>query len=195
MAEGPARAEDVDLDLLRSGIRLMALRALADPDAADEVAQETLARAIDVLRCPDRTASLGAYLAGIARHIIADHFRANARVVSIDQVDAEVLQVDGPDMLEALCAQDELARVRHALAELSDDDRELFQLCYFEELTPTAIAERLGVPPERIRQRKLRALRRLRVVFDAVTPSGHAERSAPTLHVGNTLAEGLGSAE
>jgi len=195
MAEGPASASDVDLDLLRSGIRLMALRALGDPDAADEVAQETLARAIDVLRCPDRTASLGAYLAGIARHIIADHFRANARVVSIDQVDAEVLHVDGPDTLEVLCTQDELARVHHALAELSEDDRELFQLCYFEELTPTAIASRLGVPPERIRQRKLRALQRLRLAFDGVTMLRHAARPAPTLQVGNPLAEGTGSVE
>ena len=195
MVEGPARAAEVDLDLLRSGIRLMALRALGDPDAADDVAQETLVRAIEVLRCPERTSNLGAYLAGIARHVIADYFRANARVVSIDQVDADVLDADAVDPLTALCEEDELARVRQALAELSDDDRELFQMCYFEELTLTMIAARLGAPPERIRQRKLRALRRFRLAFDAITPSGHVGRPAPTVNVGNLLADGLGSVE
>jgi RNA polymerase sigma factor (sigma-70 family) len=195
MAEGPMRAADIDLDLLRSGIRLMALRALGDPDVADDVTQETLSRAIEVLRAPETTANLGAYLAGIARHVIADYFRASARVVSIDQVDAGALHAAGPDPLAALCAEDELARVRHALAVLSDDDRELFRLCYVDGLTPTKIAERLGIPADRVRQRKLRALERLRVVFDGVRIDPHAGRVAPTINTGHPLAEGFGGTE
>ena len=193
MEEGPAPVPEVDLELLRSGIRLMALRARADPDAADEIAQESLARAVEVLRCPERTANLAAYVAGIARHVIADHFRAKPRIVSIDAVDAEVLQHDGVDALTLLCTEGELARVRDALAELVEDDRHLLRLCYFEGLTPTEIAARLGMPPARIRQRKLRALLRLRVAFDNSASAGHGRRPAPTIGVGTRKDEQLGS--
>ena len=41
MQEGSAATSDSDLELLRSGIRLMALRAHVDPNAADEVAQQS----------------------------------------------------------------------------------------------------------------------------------------------------------
>lgn len=195
MEEGPAKAPQIDLELLRSGIRLMALRALGDPDAADEVAQESLARAVDVLRCPERTANLGAYVAGIARHVIADHFRANERIGSIDRVDSDTLRDDSTDPLTALCSEGELARVRCALGELPDGDRELLRLCFFEGLTPTDVAGRMGVPPERIRQRKLRALQRLRIAFDGPAEVGHAGGPAPTVNVGPERTEEPGSAK
>jgi RNA polymerase sigma-70 factor (ECF subfamily) len=184
MQEGSAATSDSDLELLRSGIRLMALRALGDPDAADEVAQESLARALEVLRCPEKTANLGAYIAGIARHVIADRFRATARIVSIDLVDSDVLRDKATDALTALCSDGELAAVRLALEELSDDDRDLLRLCYFEGLTPTEVAGRMGMPPERIRQRKLRALQRLRTAFDVGAQMRHAGVSAPRVSVG-----------
>ena len=193
MAEGAASPKGVELELLRSGIRLMALRALGDPDTADEVAQETLARAVDVLRCPGKTANLGAYVAGIARHVIADHFRANGRLVSINQVDPDLLPTDRIDSLTALCSEDELARLHLAIGDLSADDRELVRLCYFEGLTPTIIAERLGAPPERIRQRKLRALQRLRIAFHGIAHLRHAGTSAPTIETGVSRADALGA--
>ena len=195
MAEGGTSAEGFDLELLRSGIRLMALRAIGDSDAADEVAQESLARAVDVLRSPERTANIGAYVAGIARHVIADYFRAKDRVISIDQLDQDVLYTDSIDPLTALCTEDDLARMRLCLMELSVEDHELVRLCYFEDLTPTEIADRLGVPPERIRQRKLRALQRLRVAFHGVPESRHATAFATTIRSGVILADARGSIE
>jgi RNA polymerase sigma-70 factor (ECF subfamily) len=171
----------------------MALRALGDPDAADEVAQETLARALDVIRRPEKTANLGAYVAGIARHVIADRFRANGRIVSIDRVESEAVRDEATDVLTTLCSEGELAAVRVALGELSANDRDLLRVCYFEDLTPTEVAERMGVPPERIRQRKLRALQRLRTSFDAGAQARHVGVPAPRIKVGTTSAEELGN--
>jgi len=191
---GKHSAVETDLELLRSGIRLMALRAIGDPDVADEVAQETMARAVEVLRCPEKTDSLGAYVAGIARHVIADHFRSKARTVSLEDVAQETLLDDVADPLAVLCSAGELKQVREALTTLSHDDRELVHLVYFDGLTPTELAQRMGVPPERIRQRKLRALQRLRTAFDGVTQSRHADASAPTEPVRITSGERRGSA-
>lgn len=188
MQQRSTAASDSDLELLRSGIFLMALRALGDSDAADEVAQESLTRALEVLRCPEKTANVGAYVAGIARHVIADRFRATARIVSIDQVNSDAFLDKATDVLTALCSEGELAGVRVALGELSEDDRDLLRLCYFEGLTPTEVAGRMGMPPDRIRQRKLRALQRLRIAFDGRAQAGHAGAPAPRIYVDNKSA-------
>jgi RNA polymerase sigma-70 factor (ECF subfamily) len=195
MPEGSTSAAGIDLDLIRSGIRLMALRALGDADLADEVAQESLVRAIDVLRLPDGALNVGAYVAGIARHVIADHFRARQRVVSLDQAIVEEIPDGRADALTLLCSAGERLRVRDALAQLSADDRELMRLSYFEGLTPTEIAQQLGVPADRVRQRKLRALLRLRAAFDGAIPSRHAGRPEPTITAGITLNEARRSTE
>ncbi len=193
MPETPSNAADVDLELLRSGILLMALRALGDPEAAEEVAQESLSRAVDVIRSPGATANLGAYVAGIARHVIADHFRAKERVGSISREAFEAVRDDSTDPLTVLCSEEAIANVRGALAGLAPADRELVALCYFDDLSPTEIAKRLGVPPERIRQRKLRALQRLRAVFESVDSARHAGPSAPTDRTGIAGAGANGS--
>ena len=193
MPEAPSNAAEVDLGLLRSGILLMALRALGDPEAAEEVAQESLSRAVDVIRSPGATTNLGAYVAGIARHVIADHFRAKERVGSISRAAFEAVRDDSTDPLTTLCSEEAVAGVRGALAGLAPADRELVTLCYFDDLSPTEIAKRLGVPPERIRQRKLRALQRLRAVFDGVNPARHAGPSAPTDRTGTAGAGTSGS--
>lgn len=174
-----------DLELLRAGVRLMALRALGDLDAADEVAQETLVRALVALRdlTPDR---VGAYVAGIARHVIADVSRARQRIVSLEVTPADSLRASAPDPLEVLCSTSEHHRVRQALALLAAEDRELLRLCFFEGQSPTEIAERTGVPAERIRQRKHRALARLREAFETLEPPRHAEAPSPTISGGST---------
>jgi RNA polymerase sigma factor (sigma-70 family) len=147
----------------------MALRALGDLDAADEVAQETLARALVALRdlTPD---DLGAYVGGIALHVIADIGRARQRTVSLDAAPEDLLPSDAPDPLDELCTAGERHRVSEALDRLPAQDRELLRLCYFEGQSPSEIADRTGAPAERIRQRKHRALARLREAFDAPEP-------------------------
>ena len=195
MQEGSAVASDSDLELLRSGIRLMALRALGDPDAAEEVAQESLTRALEVIRCPEKTTNLSAYIAGIARHVIADRFRANAQIVSLDRVALDGLKDETADVLTALCLEDDASGVRTALAELSSDDRDLLRLCFFEGLSPTDVATRMNMPPERIRQRKLRALQRLRNAFEGRAHAGHDRRPTPSVNVSLSTAAERGSAK
>ena len=157
----------------------MALRALANADVADEVAQEAIVRAFHSLRTT-RPGNLGAFVAGIARHVIADVIRARPREASLADVapDAEPRVLFDP--LAALCLASEKARVHEALGRLSPDDRALLQLLFFEELSPTEIAARLRAPPERIRQRKLRAIARLRLAFAAGAAAADRRHAGPS---------------
>lgn len=181
-------AFSAQLATLRSGVHLMALRALRDPDAAEEVAQETLARTVAALRERNpEVVDIGAYVAGIARHVISDVHRAAKHTVPLD---ASAIPADPrPDCLEALISAAEGVAVRVALASLSRSDREVLRLTFFEGLTPAEIAERLRQPDTRVRKRKARAIERLRRAFFKVAGS-HESTSAPTDARGTTTKSG-----
>lgn len=99
-----------------------------------------------------------------------------ARVVSLDGSPPR----DEPISLEADPALGpDCALVRRALAELPTDQRTVLELSYFEGLSLSEIAEKLGVPIGTIKSRLARALGRLREELD-VAPSGTLPRSEST---------------
>jgi len=142
----------------------MARRALGAGAWVEDVVQETLARAIAALQQNrlERPEKLGAFVAGIARHVIADVARERSRMRSLrpDVIDADPEQRH--DALAALISEAERHRVHQGLAGLSEPDRNVLRLSFFEGLSPAEIAERMREPASRIRKRKSRALERLR---------------------------------
>lgn len=155
---------------IRCGVCLLALHELGDGDAADEVAQETLARLIQAHRegRVRETDRLSAFARGIARHVILDLIRARQRRTTNDAATLGRLESNAEDPLTALvCAEQERA-VRLALTALSDDDRELLRRSFFEGATSEEMAQSLHEPASRVRKRKERAVERLRRAFYSV---------------------------
>ncbi len=193
MPHGPPWPEPGTLETLRTGLRLIALRSLSDPDAADEVVQETLARGLTAFeegRLQNPT-KIGAYFRGIARHVIADMLRDRSRTESLAG-HAETATGHGhTDALAVLISREDKARVVRALAALDPRSRECLTLGFYEGLTPAQIAERLGEPSPRVRKRRSRALQHLREAFFAQTADksqkrltdskGHVSGRSPTL--------------
>jgi RNA polymerase sigma factor (sigma-70 family) len=170
------------VERLRLGLQIMALRALGDPDAAEEAVQETLVRTLEALRKgrlrdPQK---LGAFARGIARHVIADALSARRRQVPLQAVSQTKRSSGSDNPLSTLISTEERDRVRQALTQLSARDREILHLAFFEGLTPIEIAERSGEPALRIRKRKSRALRRLREAFRKGAGTCHESRSSET---------------
>ena len=174
------------LERIRHGVRLLALHELGDAELADEVAQETLARLVQAIREGRlREASMvGAFARGVARHVVADVIRLRRRHVEIDAVGSHPTLASQDDALAALVSADQTSRVRQALRELTDADRDLIRLIYFDGLTSEAVAARLGEPAARVRKRKERALERLRRAFLSLTNRGEV--------VADTLRSGVG---
>jgi RNA polymerase sigma factor (sigma-70 family) len=170
------------VEQLRLGLRIMALRALGDPEAAEEAVQETLVRALEALRDgrPRDPDKLGPFVRGIARHVIADAHQARRRTAPLDAVPETERGTANDDPLSALITDEERNRVRRALAQLSPADRDILHLSFFEGMTPVDIAERLGEPALRIRKRKSRALRRLREAFSRGAGTGHESSPSRT---------------
>lgn len=167
---GFAAPVTADLEKLRPGLRIIALRALGDVDLADEAVSETIARAVAALAEGrlDDPAKLPAYVAGIARHVCAHVLRDRKQTVAADD---ELAQLRHPqlqttsDPLEALISAAEVDRLRTAFRALAREDQQLLRLCFHDDRTPAEVAAATGEPAERIRKRKSRALERLRRAF------------------------------
>jgi RNA polymerase sigma factor (sigma-70 family) len=195
VAESQPDVDGHELEVLRAGVRLMALRAFGDAELADEVAQETIVRAFHALRS-SRPEQLGPFVAGIARHVITDIIRAKPRDVSLQDLPPESEPHTSGDALSLLCEAGEQTRVRQALEHLTPEDRDLLRLSFVEGLASSEIAKRTGAPPERIRQRRHRALARLREAFDATSaasPTRHGPPDGATVSAIGTPAGKIGS--
>lgn len=173
------------LDTLRNGLRIMALHALGDADAAEDVVQETLLRALNAVTqeivC-DRV-RLGAFAGGIARHVMADMRRRAARFAELpDSLPADSER----DVLDRIITAEQRAQVAAALQHLAPQDQLILRASFFEGLTPTQIAERSNHSPEVIRKRKSRALARLREIFRS---NGHdpAAGASSRMSIGSSL--------
>ena len=165
----------------------VALARLGDPEAADEVAQETFLRAylhLGDLRDFDR---VGPWLASIARNL-AENRRARGaarnRLAAMVPLDAAVAPDDAgagpgtgtgswaaaaaarasgaPSARDALAARQEAELVRAAVARLPEASREVVTLHFMEGWTASEIARRLGLYPSSVGRRLDKALARLR---------------------------------
>jgi RNA polymerase sigma-70 factor (ECF subfamily) len=65
----------------------------------------------------------------------------------------------------ALCHDEMLARVRLALGQLPDEDRDLLVMRHLDQLSTLEIAAKLGIEEEEVMLRHLRALERLQSVL------------------------------
>jgi len=167
-------------DSFTDGLYLAALRTLGDAEDAQDAVQETLARALDGIRTRELPSGvrLGAFVHGIARHVIVDILRR--RVRDRGRGTRTPMVSPHPSPLDQLVASEERERVRAAMAKLPARDRDLLRRCFVDGERLVAIAAELGETPESIRKRKSRALERLREILKAPA-HGHVSPSDPTV--------------
>jgi RNA polymerase sigma-70 factor (ECF subfamily) len=145
---------------------MFAARRLNDPTAAQDVAQETLRRVVEASRANriENIAALPAFVFQTARNICMHWVRSTSReqrALSRFQSESSASTSETSDALNSLITEERRARVRLAIDGLSDDDRSLLSLLYYEGLDIEATARRLNVTPAALRVRKHRALKRL----------------------------------
>lgn len=141
-----------------------------DSHEADDLVQETLARALarlDRLRDPDR---LQVWLTQILANLWRDRFR---RVTPETGLDTELLA--GNDDPERLAGQGQLAaRTREAIERLGHDQRQVLTLVDIAEFSYADTAAILGVPVGTVMSRLSRARRRMRELLEQ-QGIGHAD--------------------
>jgi RNA polymerase sigma-70 factor, ECF subfamily len=150
-------------DRHRRSVLGYALRRVDEPaDAADALAETFLVawrRLDDVPGGEDARP----WLLAVARRVLANQRRGERRRDGLAQRLGHELTARLPGLDD-----DGGDRVRAALAQLTEEDREILRLAGWEELTSGEIAVVLGVRPVTARSRLHRARRRLRAQLDAI---------------------------
>jgi RNA polymerase sigma-70 factor (ECF subfamily) len=159
----PTEPELVDRFWAR--VCVMAARRLRDPSAAQDVAQETIRRVVDAMRKGriENPAALPAFVFQTARHICLHSYRSEGREErALARMGAEGDTADDvPNALGALISAEDRLAVRGALARLTEPERALLAMLYFEGLATDVVAATLGVTGGTLRVRKHRALAHL----------------------------------
>lgn len=153
-------------------VRRWALVRTGDPDDADEVAQQVLIRVYRGLSSFRGDARFSSWLYRITARAATDLHRkraARARKRSALEMEAAAMRNDSPAPSEGLEARRAAERVRHFFRELSDTQRQVFDLVDLQGFRPAEAAELIEMNPKTLRvhlHRARRAIRRALVQTD-----------------------------
>lgn len=143
---------------------VFAMRLLGDPEAAEEVVQDTLVRAWrNADRFDPARGSLATWLFTIARNLTIDRNRRAAvrprAVATLDAVDPPLSDAAVDRALEAW-------QMASALRGLSEEHRGVIVEAYYRGHTVNEISDRLGIPPGTVKSRLFYGLRALRLELE-----------------------------
>ena len=151
--------------------RALALRILRRPFLADETVQEAF---LALWRHPqgyerDR-GSVRAWLMSTVHHRAVDLVRREEahRRRTEGALPDPVPEDPAEQAVHAVGVPEERAAVRAALADLPTEQRQVIELLYFEGLTQSQVAERMGLPLGTVKSRVLLAMRRMRTALGAM---------------------------
>ena len=159
------------------------VRRTWDPEVAVDILAETFAVALEGrrrFRGGDEEAAR-AWLHGIARHQLADHFRrtgAQRRALARLRIERRPLTDVEYERIEDLAGSRELRdQVAEKLEALPVDQREAVRLRVVEEQAYQTLSEALDISEDTARARVSRGLRALRLAVDAAAPENSLQRS------------------
>lgn len=164
----------IDQLLAHAGwVKALARRIVAGDDAED-VAQETLLRALERPPRAQEPPRVRAWLASVARRFVLQRRRRNDAALRRDRDAAPAEAPGGRDVLELVSNAELHRRVVDAVLALPEPYRTTLLLRFFEELPPPAVAARQGVPLATVHTRLRRALALLRRRFADERQPGRA---------------------
>jgi RNA polymerase sigma-70 factor (ECF subfamily) len=181
--DGPRRVREtlhrIEAEIPR--LRRYARYLRREPDDADDLVQECLARAIAKIHTWQPGSNLRAWLFVILRNCHINEIRREQRTsYSLDDTPTDEPSLTTPGNQEATVA---LAEIKRAYLSLSDEHREILLLIAIEGLQYEEAAAILEVPLGTVRSRLSRARQALRRALESGQGAinGPTEESAPSL--------------
>jgi RNA polymerase sigma factor (sigma-70 family) len=170
--KGDPEAEQAFVTRYMRPVRAMLLARSRNPDLAADLLQDVMIEAICALRRGQlrESSKLTQFVMGITRNLLNNHFRSSVR-----SPESLELPDDLPDLARATDPMEEQERQTQALdaiSSLDPVDKTILQMTLVEGLKPGVIAKRLGLPSDVVRQRKVRAIRRVTDIVRSPSQTG-----------------------
>lgn len=168
IAGGEEEAFEQLLERFRARLRVAVDRILHDRERTEDVLQETFIQAWrQAERFDPRRGSVSTWLGMIARARALDRYRAlnnGRRIGHLLAWTQSGLAEHGasPQGEGNVLRSERRSRLGRELGEIPDAQRAVLRLAYFEGLTQSEIAERLGIPLGTVKTRSRQGLRKLR---------------------------------
>ena len=160
-------------DRFAPGIFSMIYAILHDQKESEDVLQEAFVQMWKRSATYDPArSSLFTWAVMISRHKAIDRLRSRQRQSQLSEViasESDILSVPADRADDALARREERERVRAALAQLGEGQREAIDLAFFAGLTQIEISERLGAPLGTVKARIRRGLLALREVLGEIS--------------------------
>jgi RNA polymerase sigma-70 factor, ECF subfamily len=149
------------------------LRVVRDSGIAEDLVQETFLRVWNRVHGFDaEKGAIGPWLLAIARNRAIDYLRSaggrDRNALEFEETERPALYTD---MERDLLLSDSARRVKSAMEKLSENHRQVIELAYFEGLSQTEMAERMGQPLGTVKTWVRAALKNLRDDLGALAPA------------------------
>jgi RNA polymerase sigma-70 factor (ECF subfamily) len=140
-------------------VRLYGLRHLRNPMAADDLMQQVMLMTIERLRAgalrdPEQLVS---FVFGICRMVVLDLRRGTLRRERLLEIYGDALVPE-----EARAPDPDSARIANCLERLSERERTILLLSFYDDMPADALARELNLTPGNVRVIRHRGLERLR---------------------------------
>jgi len=149
------------------------LRVVRDKGIAEDLVQETFLRVWNRVQGFDtRKGSIAPWLLAVARNRAIDYLRSTGgrerKAVEFEETDHPALYTD---MEQDILNSDKARKVKRAVEKLSPNQRQVIELAYFEGLSQTEMAERMGQPLGTVKTWVRAALKNLRDELGTAVPA------------------------
>src|ERR1700686_3797421 len=140
------------------------LRVVHDAGIAEDLVQETFLRVWNRVGGFDaQKGSMGPWLLAVARNRAIDYLRsAGGRERNSVEFEENAHPAQYGDMEKDILSSDKARRVKSAIEKLSPNQRQVIELAYFEGLSQTEMAQRMGQPLGTVKTWVRTALKNLR---------------------------------
>lgn len=140
----------------------IAQRLLGNPQEAEDLTQDIFIKLAQTSTYDPQRGSLRTFLAVMTRSRALDRLRSRAAVRDSVARLQTVQPAHPPTPTDHLHQSEQETQVQAALAQLSDPQRQVLRMAYYEGMTQATIAEQLNAPLGTVKAHARRGLLRLR---------------------------------
>jgi RNA polymerase sigma factor (sigma-70 family) len=175
IARGDRDAERAMVSRYLKPVRALLLARTRNPDLASDLVQDVMVEALCALRRGSLRdpSKLGAFLGGVARNVMNNYFRTMQRRPEHSQLPDDLPDLNSVGLNDE--EQHRSALAMDAIGSLEPVDRSILQLTLVEGLKPGAIARRLALSSDSVRQRKRRAILQVMEIVRGLSQSASSD--------------------